>query len=161
MKRGLSICFSVLLAIFGMLLVIDGNDADAGPFDLFVGEWACNTHLAEGSQDGGVAGIIKFRIDSWGNVSGTGFSAVRVSGEFDRFVQISSTGNVTHAFDGFISILTTITYEGGEPFTGRIACIGMTKSPMNGFQEMQCIDIIEDFSGTEDSMTTMQCKRIY
>ena len=161
MKRGKGICFSVLLALFGMLLIFDGNNADAGPYDLFVGEWACNTYLPEGTQGPAFAGIHKTRIDSWGNVSGTGYAVVGVVGVPDPFIHSSLNGKVTEASNGFITIEATVTYENGEPRLLRQKCIGMTKSLSDGFQEVQCLDITVEPLETEERVMIMQCKKTF
>lgn len=161
MKRGKGIYFTVLLAILGMLFILGGNTANAGPFNAFVGEWSCNTYLPEGTQGPAFAGIHHTRIDSWGNVTGTGYAVVGIVGVPDVYMQVYLTGRITEADDVFITMEGTATYENGEPRPIKQKCIGMSKGSTSFFQEVQCLDITEEPVETDERVMMMQCKRVY
>jgi hypothetical protein len=159
MKKGMSIYLSVLLAIFGMLLIFDGNDADAAPIHWFAGKWACSSYLAEAPQGGGVSGIVSTTISPLGAVSSTGFAVVGIPGITDLFIESSSTGTVTEVDYTFITMETLLSYEGGEDITVKMKCIGMEKSATGGYEEMRCLDLTVEPVETAESVTTTQCKR--
>jgi hypothetical protein len=160
MKRGMSIYFSVLLAILGMLLIFDANDAEAQPLNWFTGTWACNSYLPVAPFGGGVAGITKITIDGTGNVNSTGYAVVGLPGVTDLFLKSVSKGNVTEVGDGFITTESILAFPGGEDILVKTKCIGMSKGVKGGFQELQCLDLTVEPVEQAESVTITQCKRM-
>jgi hypothetical protein len=161
MKKGMSIYLSVLLAIFGMLLIFDGNDADAAPIHWFAGKWACSSYLAEAPFGGGVAGIAKTEISLSGVVNSMGYAVVGLPGVTDLFLKSTSEGKVTEIDYDFITMETLLRYEGGEDIIVRIKCIGMEKGAKGGYEEMRCLDLTVEPVETAETVTNTQCKRMY